>query len=132
MKKRQLAIVALLAGQAISTYSKDDAAREDLIHTPWIVGKIKKIWQKLRDTNKKTINDLKETDREATATALKTDATHDATQAQQRIADQENIDRVAKWHETVRTIKENTPDQKALAETAEKYTTRVQEWWKSL
>jgi hypothetical protein len=132
MKKRQLALVALLAWQAITTYSKDEEARDDLIKTPGLVGKIKKIGQKLRETNKATIEDLKKTDWESTAATLKEDANHDAAQAKEWIAQQENTDRAEKWHQTVRTIIEKTPDQKALAETAEKYTTRIKDWWNSL
>lgn len=139
MKKRQIALVALLAGQAVSTYAKDENARKDLVETPGLLAKVKKIGQKLWDTNKETLEKLKDTDREETAELLKKDATHDAEKAKTRINENKDADWTAKGHEAARSITdgvtklaEKVPDQKTLAEQAEKYTTQVKDRWNKL
>ncbi len=134
MKKRQIALLALLAGQAVSTYAKDEDARKELVETPGIFAKVKKIWQKLWDNNKETFEKLKDTDREEAAEQVKKDATHDAEYAKTRINENKDADWTAKWQEAARSISDwvtklvdKVPDQKTLAETAEKYTTQVKD-----
>lgn len=132
MKKRHVGLLALLAGQAISTYAKDKAARDELMETPGIAGKLKKVGQKLRDSNKKTVEQLKKADRDSAAEMLKKDANHDAKAAQARIDENKDADRAVKGQEVVRTIIDKAPDQKTLAQEAEKYTTRIKTRWNNL
>jgi hypothetical protein len=139
MKKRQIALLALLAWQAVSTYSKDEEARKDLVETPGLLGKLQKVGKKLRDTNKATFEKLKDTDREEAASSLKQDATHDAEQAKARIDENKNADWAAKGKDAARSITDGVttlidkaPDQKALAEHAEKYTTQLKDRWNKL
>ncbi len=88
MRKRQIWVLGLLVGQAVSILVKEKKLREDIVATPWILGKLEKFGKKWWETNKKLFQDAKGVDRDSAAASLKDDVQYDTEKVKEWVHNQ--------------------------------------------
>ncbi len=128
MKKRQIGVLWIAIWQVVAILAKEKKLRDDMIATPWFLGKIKLLWEKVINTNKTFIDEIKNIDREQATNSLENDAKHDIDNVQQWFEEQKDKDREYEWRQTIRTIKESIPSEEKVKNVVETYTNKIKKW----
>lgn len=125
-------LLGLIAGQAITVYSKDKKLRKDISEKEGVLWKGKVLLDKLVETNKNIVNEITENDWQATASTIREDVKHDSENVKEWIEEKKNVDWKKEGKQVVDSIIEKAPTKNEIEETVQKSTDKIRNRWNNL